>query len=46
MILGNKFDLMDKRAVSSAKAENWCRQGVNMKHFEVFELKKIFKKIF
>ncbi|KAF7632573.1 hypothetical protein Mgra_00008019 [Meloidogyne graminicola] len=35
MLLGNKFDLIEKRAVGSSKAENWCRQFVNMKHFEV-----------
>uniref|UniRef100_A0A1I8AZ49 Ras-related protein Rab-7b n=1 Tax=Meloidogyne hapla TaxID=6305 RepID=A0A1I8AZ49_MELHA len=35
MLLGNKFDLIHDRAVSSSKAENWCRQVVNMKHFEV-----------
>ncbi|CAK5079212.1 unnamed protein product [Meloidogyne enterolobii] len=46
MILGNKFDLMDKRAVSSAKAENWCRQGVNMKHFEEdWRLDEAFKEV-
>ncbi|KAH7816108.1 Rab7a2 [Monocercomonoides exilis] len=34
LVIGNKTDLEDSRAVSTKKAEGWCRSNGSMTHFE------------